>query len=109
MFKRGRVPDSCERESGMRSAIPPLERSLLSSGFYRARCGRSGEAKEVNLMLMRFYARLRGEEGQAMVEYALILALVSVVSVIALGLIGTNVTAIFDAIANKLATVPLPV
>ena len=43
-----------------------------------------------------------------MVEYALILALVSVVSIAALTLIGTNVNAIFEAIQGALAAVPLP-
>jgi pilus assembly protein Flp/PilA len=59
--------------------------------------------------MLKFFSRLRrNEEGQAMVEYALILALVSVVSIIALTAIGVNVTAIFQAIADKLATVTIP-
>jgi pilus assembly protein Flp/PilA len=58
--------------------------------------------------MQKFLARFRREEGQAMVEYALILALVSVVTITALGLIGTNVNAIFNAIQQALANVPLP-
>lgn len=59
--------------------------------------------------MLKFFSRLRrNEEGQAMVEYALILALVSVVSILALTAIGVNVTAIFDAIAAKLGTVTIP-
>ena len=58
--------------------------------------------------MQKFLARFRREEGQAMVEYALILALVSVVTITALGLIGTNVNAIFNAIQAALAAVPLP-
>ena len=58
--------------------------------------------------MLKFFARLRREEGQAMVEYALILALVSVVSILALTAIGTNVNAIFEAIRDALAAVPLP-
>jgi pilus assembly protein Flp/PilA len=42
------------------------------------------------------------EEGQALVEYALILALVSIVAVGALAAIGTNVTAILNSIAGHL-------
>ena len=45
---------------------------------------------------------LKREDGQAMVEYALILALVSVVAITALQLIGTNVLGIFTKIANDL-------
>ena len=42
------------------------------------------------------------EEGQALVEYALILSLVSIVAIGALTLIGTNVTAILNEIAAAL-------
>jgi len=44
----------------------------------------------------------REEDGQALVEYALILALVSVVSIAALTLLGGNVSSILNNIANKL-------
>lgn len=40
------------------------------------------------------------EEGQGLVEYALIIFLVSIVVIGALTLIGTNITATFNAIAN---------
>ncbi|TML14340.1 MAG: Flp family type IVb pilin [Actinobacteria bacterium] len=43
------------------------------------------------------------EEGQAMVEYALILGLVSVVAIAALTAIGTNVNLIFQNIRDSLA------
>jgi pilus assembly protein Flp/PilA len=42
------------------------------------------------------------EEGQAMVEYALILALVSVVAIGVLTLIGTDVNAIFNKVKTTL-------
>jgi pilus assembly protein Flp/PilA len=58
--------------------------------------------------MLKFFARLRREEGQAMVEYALILALVSVVSILALTAIGTSVRSIFEAIEAALLAVPLP-
>ena len=59
-------------------------------------------------MLKFFSLRLRQEDGQAMVEYALILALVSVVSILALTAIGTNVNAIYEGIRDALAAIPLP-
>jgi len=46
----------------------------------------------------------REEVGQTLVEYGLILALISIVAIIALGLIGTNVTAVFNSIAGDLST-----
>jgi Flp pilus assembly pilin Flp len=58
--------------------------------------------------MKKLIARFRREEGQALVEYALILGLISVVAIVSLGLIGTNVNAILDAIQAALAAVPLP-
>jgi pilus assembly protein Flp/PilA len=53
--------------------------------------------------MVRIAAQLRSrEDGQAMVEYALILGLVSVVAITVLGFIGTDVTAIFTSIDNAL-------
>jgi pilus assembly protein Flp/PilA len=55
--------------------------------------------------MLKFFARLRREEGQAMVEYALILALVTVVSVTALTLLGENVQTLLDGIASHLGEI----
>jgi Flp pilus assembly pilin Flp len=43
---------------------------------------------------------VRDEDGQALVEYALILALISVVAVLALRLIGTNVTDLLTKVST---------
>jgi pilus assembly protein Flp/PilA len=55
---------------------------------------------------MRLYLALTslrdGEEGQAMVEYALILALVSVAAVGILSVLGTSVSSIFNEINQDL-------
>lgn len=48
----------------------------------------------------------RRDEGQAMVEYGLILGLVSVVAVAVLATIGTDVNLVFTAIEAQLAAVP---
>jgi pilus assembly protein Flp/PilA len=54
-------------------------------------------------------SELREEKGQAMVEYALILGLISVVAIVSLTAIGTNVDAIFGVVKDKLAgAVPGP-
>jgi pilus assembly protein Flp/PilA len=42
------------------------------------------------------------EEGQALVEYALILSLIAVVSIGVLQLLGTNVSKILSQIANQI-------
>jgi pilus assembly protein Flp/PilA len=46
------------------------------------------------------------KEGQGMVEYALIVGLISVVAIIALTAVGTNVKSIFNAIKDKLVAAP---
>jgi pilus assembly protein Flp/PilA len=54
---------------------------------------------------MSLVTRLWNEEsGQGMVEYGLILALVSVVVITVLGLIGTNLKDRFTDVNNKLQT-----
>jgi pilus assembly protein Flp/PilA len=51
-------------------------------------------------MMVELFKRFRNrEEGQALVEYALILALVAVVCIGALTLLGTNVNNILNQIA----------
>jgi pilus assembly protein Flp/PilA len=45
----------------------------------------------------------RREDGQDLIEYALLVGLISLVAVAALTLTGTNVNAIFDSIQQKLA------
>jgi pilus assembly protein Flp/PilA len=51
------------------------------------------------VMLKRFFHE---EDGQGMVEYGLILALVSVAVILILTTLGTNLTGIFTTVAGKL-------
>ncbi len=59
----------------------------------------------VNSLLARIQDA-REEAGQTLVEYGLILALISIVAIAALGIIGTNVDAVFDSIGGSLSTSP---
>jgi len=54
------------------------------------------------LVVAKIAALRDDEEGQALVEYALILALVSIASIAALTLLGGNISAILDDVANTL-------
>jgi len=54
---------------------------------------------------LRFHLDPRGEEGQAIVEYGLLLALITVVAITALTAIGESVVALLDAIATRLADI----
>ena len=53
-------------------------------------------------ILARVAAYQNAEEGQAMAEYGLILALIAVVVITAVTLIGTNLDTKFNAIATAL-------
>jgi pilus assembly protein Flp/PilA len=56
----------------------------------------------MNDFIVKVAARRDSQDGQAMVEYGLILALVSVVAIVALKLVGTDVTAVFNSVAASL-------
>jgi len=53
-------------------------------------------------LIQKVKALRDGEEGQGLVEYALILVLVSIVAIGALAAIGTNVTDVLQTVANHL-------
>ena len=55
------------------------------------------------LQILEWFRSLEQEEGQTLVEYALILVLIAIVVIVAVALVGTNVTAIFNEIAANLA------
>jgi len=48
--------------------------------------------------LLRFVARFEREEGQALAEYGLILALIAVAAIVALGFLGLAISDQLDAI-----------
>lgn len=48
------------------------------------------------------HARVEREEGQALVEYALILGLVSVVAIAALTVVGTDITSLLGRVTSAL-------
>lgn len=47
-------------------------------------------------------ARFEDEEGQGLVEYALILVLISVVAIVIMGAVGTNIVTVFTRIRDAL-------
>jgi pilus assembly protein Flp/PilA len=74
-----------------------------------ARCEAAGgnlregrERHPMNELLLKLKSFWNREEGQGLVEYALILVLVSIVAIGALTAIGTNVTNVLQSIANTL-------
>jgi pilus assembly protein Flp/PilA len=57
-------------------------------------------------ILSALRARAERQEGQALVEYALILALIAIVSIAVLKLIGVNVSRVFQGVNDQLDSVP---
>ena len=58
--------------------------------------------KTINELVLRMVARLQAEKGQTMVEYGLILALVSVVAITILITLGGKVTETFSSASGAL-------
>jgi pilus assembly protein Flp/PilA len=47
-------------------------------------------------------ARLQREDGQTLVEYAFLVAFIAIVVLVAVQLLGTNVSSLFNSVANSL-------
>jgi pilus assembly protein Flp/PilA len=56
----------------------------------------------VSAALQRFFARFASEEGQALAEYGLIIALVAVALIGALGLLALGISGTFDSIIGAM-------
>ena len=54
----------------------------------------------ISAALLRFVGRFEREEGQALAEYGLILALIAVAAIIALGVLGVAIAGQLDAITE---------
>lgn len=59
---------------------------------------------DVNHFILTLFSRLQvqREEGQALVEYTLILALVSIAAIVILGTVGVNIVNKLTTVANSL-------
>jgi len=55
-------------------------------------------------LVHRVMTFVKSDEAQDLIEYALLVGLISLVAVVALGLTGTSVNNIFTAIQGKLAS-----
>ncbi len=66
----------------------------------------------VQTELLRVFSALQNrverEEGQALVEYALILALIAVVSILILQALGLNVSRVFNSVNTQVSAVITP-
>jgi len=58
---------------------------------------------QASFWLKNFLGKFSREEGQGLVEYALILVLIAIVVIVALRATGTSITGIFENISGTLA------
>lgn len=58
----------------------------------------------MSLGLSNLAARIRREDGQTMAEYAMLLALIVVVTVVVISLLGGSISSIFTSITGSLNT-----
>jgi pilus assembly protein Flp/PilA len=87
---------------------PPVLSAPSRSGFTESHLfprkvtfDRRKEGQMIQLLAARIQlAKMRAEEGQALVEYALIVSLIAVVAIAALTLTGTSIRSILNTIAN---------
>ncbi len=56
----------------------------------------------INSKIAEFFHNAKDEAGQTLVEYGLIVALISIVAIAALTLVGSNVTDVFNSVAGEL-------
>jgi pilus assembly protein Flp/PilA len=78
----------------------PTEKTL--DGSMPGRNLRQQTKRRREVMLKKLMAKMQNEEGQGLVEYALIIVLVSIVVIAALSMLGTNVSTVFQNIATTL-------
>ena len=101
------VPRRLEREGG-RTAPPVRVLSLRKPGAHRPAdahpLGKGGLDTEMVQFISHLLARLRreGEDGQTLVEYGLLLALIAIIVIVALLFLGPIVSQVFSNVAENL-------
>jgi pilus assembly protein Flp/PilA len=123
MHPQSAVPDRCKRRHvwpfaspfrcvfatrGTAVAVsPPVGSAGSKPGriLHTRYCASSKDARRNGIMdlITRLSAFARNEEGQDLIEYALLVGLISLVAVAAIGLAGGSVNAIFQRIQTQLA------
>jgi pilus assembly protein Flp/PilA len=75
-----------------------VNKSVGQASYFEGR----KESQMIQLLAARIQlAKMRAEEGQALVEYALIVSLIAVVAIAALTLTGTNIKNMLNGIAGN--------
>ncbi len=56
----------------------------------------------ISEMMARIWSNTHGDEGQTLVEYGLIVALLSIAAIVVLGLLGGSINQVFGLVNKKL-------
>jgi pilus assembly protein Flp/PilA len=59
-------------------------------------------SKSIDAFVRKLIATMSREEGQTLVEYAFLVAFIALVVLVALQLLGTNISSLFNSIATNL-------
>jgi pilus assembly protein Flp/PilA len=81
---------------------------MLYQRLSQGPAGSASDWGEVKTDMSTFFERLllkalvREEEGQTFVEYALLIAFIAIVALVAVQLLGTNISSLFNSVATHL-------
>ena len=92
--------EQCVRMFVVKFSRQPTEEIL--DGKKPGRNTRQPAKRRREEMLKKLMAKLQNEEGQGLIEYALIIVLISIVVILALTNVGTGVNSVFTNIAAHL-------
>jgi pilus assembly protein Flp/PilA len=85
---------------GIRRALSTKMRPRRNIRTVKTRCA----SVEESMSLIKYVKSFaRNEEGQDLLEYALLVALIALVAIVAVEMAGTSVSDIFQRVANELA------
>jgi pilus assembly protein Flp/PilA len=97
------APSSTTRRVGENQPFSGFKKGF---GFPDSLLASFGEEVTLFMLIQMFHRlRQRDEDGQALVEYALILGLIAVFSITALTTLGGNVSAVLNSIASAIGNV----
>lgn len=78
----------------------PTEKTL--DGAMPGRSPRQPTKRRTKEMLKKLMGKMQNEEGQGLVEYALIIVLVSIACIVALSILGVSVSNVFSQITTSI-------
>jgi pilus assembly protein Flp/PilA len=83
---------------------PRMFNKVAAAPHHSIACRDASSGEELMSMMINFVKSfVRNEEGQDLLEYALLVALIALVAIVAVEAAGTSVSQIFQSVADELA------